>query len=122
MPGLMPIKLKSFCTICSQTRLSFRHHTHVRLDISYSSQIINLKIIDEGHGVPADKLEEIFEIYHEENPIKGNHLKGTGIGLALAKGLALSHHGKLWAALNESGGMTFTLQLKPGTNILNKRK
>lgn len=77
-------------------------------------ELIAITVIDEGKGVPAGHLEDIFEIYHEEQVDKGHHLKGTGIGLALAKGLAISHKGKLWAELNEPAGMTFILQLKAG--------
>lgn len=75
---------------------------------------ILIHIIDEGKGISTDKLEEIFEIYHEESITADTNLKGTGIGLALARGLALSHHGKLWAEQHSSGGMIFTLQLKSG--------
>lgn len=73
---------------------------------------IELQVIDEGTGVPADKLEEIFEIYYEGNSPAESHLKGTGIGLALARDLALSHQGKLWAQNNTNRGMTFILRLK----------
>lgn len=75
---------------------------------------IELKVIDAGQGVAADQLEEIFEIYYEGNTMSENHLKGTGIGLALSRDLALSHHGKLSAQLNSSAGMTFVLTLKTG--------
>ena len=80
-----------------------------------ASNEIELRVIDEGHGVPADKLEDIFDIYYEGNFDGEHHLKGTGIGLALARGLALSHHGKLWAETNSSGGLTFVLRLKGGS-------
>lgn len=79
-----------------------------------NSGLIEIRVIDQGKGVPEDRLEEIFEIYHEESFSRENHLKGTGIGLALARGLALSHKGKLWAERNETEGMTFILQLKTG--------
>lgn len=75
---------------------------------------VEVKVIDQGPGVPLDKLEEIFEIYYEGTPLGEGHLKGTGIGLPLARGLALNHNGKLWAQNNALEGMTFTLLLKGG--------
>jgi len=88
----------------------------ITLEINVLSgwQEFEIRIVDEGIGVPQNKLEDIFEIYHEENLSGGNHLKGTGIGLALARGLAINHQGKLWAENNINGGMTFTLRLKAG--------
>ncbi|HWB92237.1 MAG TPA: two-component regulator propeller domain-containing protein, partial [Puia sp.] len=86
----------------------------VRVDIHSSADEVEIRVIDQGKGVPAEKLKEIFEIYHEDNHNKENHLKGTGIGLALAKGLALSHHGSLHAELNDHGGLTVVLRLKAG--------
>lgn len=92
----------------------------VRVEIAASSAIVELRVTDQGKGVPPQKLEEIFEIYHEDNHNKENHLKGTGIGLALAKGLALSHQGTLDAEINEFGGLTVILKLKSGHAHFNR--
>ncbi|MGN6180470.1 MAG: hybrid sensor histidine kinase/response regulator transcription factor [Mucilaginibacter sp.] len=86
----------------------------VHVNINASATAIEIKVIDQGMGVPPEKLKEIFEIYHEDNHNKENHLKGTGIGLALAKGLAMSHKGGLYAEINEYGGLTLVLTLKAG--------
>ncbi len=82
--------------------------------------LIQIKVTDEGPGVVPEHLEDIFEIYHEEHHSKDPHLKGTGIGLALARGMAQSHKGKLWAELNPAGGLTFILQLQAGYEHFSK--
>ncbi|MDT3402130.1 two-component regulator propeller domain-containing protein [Mucilaginibacter terrae] len=75
---------------------------------------IEIKVIDEGIGVPEDKLKEIFELYYTSSNKKVT--KGTGIGLAFSKELIDAHHGDITAANNAIGGMTFTVQLKAGKN------
>jgi signal transduction histidine kinase/ligand-binding sensor domain-containing protein/DNA-binding response OmpR family regulator len=86
----------------------------VRVAIHSSATGVEVRVIDQGKGVPPEKLKEIFELYHEDNHNNENHLKGSGIGLALAKGLALCHQGNLYAELNEYGGLTVVLRLKAG--------
>jgi len=90
----------------------------IEINLQPITNDILVKVIDEGKGVTADKLEEIFEIYHEEGSVDTN-LKGTGIGLALARGLAVSQHGQLWAEHNPTDGLTFTLRLKSGNSHFN---
>jgi hypothetical protein len=55
-------------------------------------------------------LEEIFELFHEGN--HPNVLKGTGIGLALSKGIVNLHGGTIRAENNIDGGLTVTVKLK----------
>ncbi|UKT65201.1 hybrid sensor histidine kinase/response regulator transcription factor [Pedobacter mucosus] len=93
---------------------------YLNVNLINASEDIEIKIIDSGLGVPEEKLEEIFEIYYEGIPQGDEHLKGTGIGLALARGLAINHNGKLWAQNNENEGMTFTLFLRGGKDHYNQ--
>lgn len=81
-----------------------------------SSGQLSIKVIDEGTGVPDDKLSKIFELYYEASNNQAHHTKGTGIGLAFSKELIASHHGAIAAANNEGEGMTFTILLKAGKN------
>jgi signal transduction histidine kinase/ligand-binding sensor domain-containing protein/DNA-binding response OmpR family regulator len=83
---------------------------------------ISIKVIDEGPGVPEDKLEQIFKLYYEGASNQPNQPKGTGIGLAFSKELISSHHGSIRAANNPAGGMTFTICLKPGKEHFDQKK
>ncbi|WP_448701386.1 two-component regulator propeller domain-containing protein [Mucilaginibacter sp. AW1-3] len=84
------------------------------LSESDGGEWIKIAVQDEGKGVAPEQLETIFELYHEDQSANDKHLKGTGIGLALARGLAQSHKGNLSAHLNSTGGMTFILELRQG--------
>lgn len=68
-----------------------------------------IKVSDTGYGIDAEMLPQIFNRYYQ---VKGKHqASGSGIGLALAKSLAILHEGILEVESRVGEGTTFTLQL-----------
>jgi signal transduction histidine kinase/ligand-binding sensor domain-containing protein/DNA-binding response OmpR family regulator len=88
----------------------------ITISLSEIADAAELELIvkDEGRGVANDKLEEIFDVYYEGHTTSDNHLKGTGIGLGLARALAESQQARLWAEHNPTGGLIFKLRIKSG--------
>jgi signal transduction histidine kinase/ligand-binding sensor domain-containing protein/DNA-binding response OmpR family regulator len=80
----------------------------------------SISVYDQGIGVPTEKLEDIFDLFHEGENSAARDLKGTGIGLALSKEFVNLHGGKIWAANNEHGGLTVTVKLKLGSEHYEK--
>lgn len=70
-------------------------------------------VTDTGEGIPADELSRIFERFYQ-SPSSGASSQGTGIGLALSKGIAELHHGRLEASSEPGRGATFTVRLPLG--------
>jgi signal transduction histidine kinase len=67
---------------------------------------------DQGIGIPADKLQKIFEEFYQIEPPNTRHYGGLGIGLTIAKGLIEAHGGRLWAESEGAGkGSTFKVLL-----------
>ena len=63
-------------------------------------------IIDNGPGIPVSKQPWVFEPF---NTTKG--VRGTGLGLAVAKRIVEEHHGTLLLTSAENKGATFTMML-----------
>ncbi len=56
-----------------------------------------LQVADEGHGIPQDELESVFDKFHRAR--KGDHVRpGTGLGLAISRGFVEAMHGTISAA------------------------
>jgi signal transduction histidine kinase len=75
---------------------------------------MQIDISDTGVGIPAKDLPHIFdEFYRSENAINEN-VKGSGLGLSLAKYIVAAHNGKIWvkSELNKGATFSFTLPLK----------
>jgi PAS domain S-box-containing protein len=71
-----------------------------------------VSVTDTGCGIPADLQARIFEPFFTTKPIG----KGTGQGLAIARGIATRHGGTLGVESTPGRGSTFTLRLplQPG--------
>ncbi len=68
-------------------------------------------VSDTGIGIPASEIQKLFsEFYRVDNEINQN-VKGTGLGLVLAKNIVQAHHGKIWVQSEAGKGTTFYFTL-----------
>lgn len=76
-----------------------------------------IRIIDEGPGIPADKIALMLEPFTRGDPSRNSETGGAGLGLTLARAIAEQHGGALWLA-NRTGpdgsviGLEATLRLR----------
>ena len=68
---------------------------------------LRVEIVDEGPGIPPEVLPHVFERYYSGRRREG----GLGIGLYLAKRIALLHGGDLSVESAPGKGARFTLLL-----------
>ncbi len=73
-------------------------------------EAIQVKIIDQGSGIPTDDLPYIFERFYKADKARtrGTH-GGTGLGLAIVKNIIEAHHGLVQVQSQIGKGTTFTL-------------
>jgi signal transduction histidine kinase len=72
---------------------------------------ITISVIDTGIGIKREDLNKLFnEFYRVDNEINQN-VKGTGLGLALAKKIVEAHSGKMSVASEPQKGSTFYFTL-----------
>jgi signal transduction histidine kinase len=74
-------------------------------------QQIHFTIKDRGRGIPADKLETIFNRFQQVDASDSRDKGGTGLGLAICKSIVEQHHGRIWAESLWGHGSTFFLTL-----------
>ncbi|MDR0961648.1 MAG: response regulator [Mediterranea sp.] len=85
----------------------------IKIALDIIRQNIVITVSDTGVGIPADKLERVFDRYYQIVDNDSATLNtGTGIGLYYVRKLAHLHHGTITATSNAEGlGTTFTLTL-----------
>ncbi len=64
---------------------------------------------DYGPGIPAKERETIFDIFSRGKASSGH--RGTGVGLAIVRKIALRCHGQAWVEQTPGGGATFCISL-----------
>jgi signal transduction histidine kinase len=72
---------------------------------------VHVRVADTGIGIPADRLESIFEPFVQLGRNLTSRHEGTGLGLAISRDLARAMGGDLTAAAGVDGGSVFTLVL-----------
>jgi len=79
-----------------------------------------IQVRDQGRGIPEDKLDSIFERFHQVDASDSRTMGGTGLGLAICRSIVAQHGGRIWATSTLGKGSTFhfTLPTRPASNLL----
>ena len=78
---------------------------------------IQMGVEDEGRGIPSDLRERVFDKFFRatrDGDIRNQQPTGTGMGLAIAKGIVEAHEGSIWIESGSNGKGTrvvFTLPI-----------
>ncbi len=83
----------------------------VRIHTDATHDSILLKVVDEGRGIPQDKLDTIFDRFQQVEPSDHRQRGGTGLGLAICRSIVQQHGGSIWAQRNLGPGTTFYVML-----------
>jgi PAS domain S-box-containing protein len=79
----------------------------VRITTRPENGYAHVEIIDQGVGIPDTALARIFERYARIETSAHRVIKGTGLGLPIARQIIDLHHGKIWAESVPGSGSTF---------------
>jgi signal transduction histidine kinase len=101
--------------------------TEVRVTTSVAESEVQVRVLDQGCGVPPEERERIFEKFYRvrqrrvcptgaesvnESGKGGPALVGgSGLGLAICRGVILAHHGRIWVEPRAEGGSSFVFTL-----------
>jgi signal transduction histidine kinase len=94
--------------------LKYTEQGSVHVQLKASPGEVEISVSDTGPGVPADRLEEIFEPFVQLDQSNTRTRGGTGLGLAICRRLARLLGGEVSVVSQPGEGSTFTCRLPRG--------
>lgn len=67
----------------------------INIEMSVQDMSVHVSVADTGIGIPADKINEIFEPFHQLDSNSTRRYGGTGLGLTLVKQIIEAHHSQI---------------------------
>lgn len=76
---------------------------------------VEISVANRGRGIPADKLESVFERFQQVDSSDARQKGGTGLGLAICRTIVEQHGGRIRAQSEPGGDTVFTFSLPSST-------
>jgi PAS domain S-box-containing protein len=70
-----------------------------------------VEVRDEGVGLRVEQLTQVFERFYRADESLSQTIRGTGLGLYLARAVVEAHGGRIWAENNPGKGAAFIFVL-----------
>jgi len=96
------------------------HYTPAESPIEISAHAdggqVTVSVADHGPGIPPSNVERIFDKFYRVLDAQRDaaHPRGSGLGLAVCRGLVEAHAGRIWVENREGGGAIFRFTLPIG--------
>lgn len=83
----------------------------IRVELSSNGSEAEIRVKDEGPGIPDTEKKRIFERFYRIGDEKTRPTKGTGLGLYLTRKIIEDHGGRIFVRDNQPQGSNFVIQL-----------
>ena len=86
----------------------------ISLSAKSKSDFIEFRIVDNGIGIPKDRLDQIFERFYQVDSSSTRRFGGSGLGLSIVREIVVAHHGKVFVESDEDTGTCFLILMPVG--------
>jgi len=102
--------------------IKFTNNGTISIKVDYNHKLVTIEVADTGIGIKEEDIDKLFnEFYRVDNDINQT-VKGTGLGLALAKNIVEAHKGTIWVTSKINQGTTFYFTLPLDGNSVDSAK
>jgi two-component system sensor histidine kinase ChiS len=97
--------------------IKFTPSGQITVSARVADQQLVITVADTGIGIPAEKLDRIFESFEQADSSTAREYGGTGLGLAVTKQLVQLHGGNIWVESQLERGSRFHFTLPITTEL-----
>lgn len=90
--------------VSNSLKYSEKNYGKIRLRIKDVGDFIQVELEDNGKGIAAKDLPNIFDRFYRTDASRNSSKGGSGIGLSIVKKIVEDHGGKIWATSKEGIG------------------
>jgi two-component system sensor histidine kinase KdpD len=105
-----PVRLDQVLTNLLDNARGYAPGSPVQVAARQDGDHIELRVVDHGPGIPVPERERVFDQFYRLKG-GGGRPEGTGMGLAICRGIVQAHGGALRVETTPGGGATFVLSL-----------
>ena len=107
-----PEKLTKLLVILLDNAIKFSPEgAPVTVEVARVGSDLVFSVLDRGIGIPAEKVDEIFNRFSQVEDVQHHSKPGLGLGLYIAKEIVDAHGGRIWCEPREGGGTAFRFTL-----------
>lgn len=96
---------------------AIRYGKRAHLSYSRDGSSVRICVDDEGQGIPEAMREEVFRAFYRLDVSRNSKTGGVGLGLTIARDIALAHGGNITLAESAYGGLRVVITLPLGKNV-----
>ena len=116
-----PVRIRQVLTNLIGNAIKFTGRGEVALDVSNGcggapNGTLEFSVSDTGLGIPADRLESIFESFTQGDTSTTREYGGTGLGLSICRRLVELMDGHIWVESTPGAGSTFYFTARFGVS------
>jgi two-component system sensor histidine kinase KdpD len=104
-----PVRLDQVLTNLLDNARRYAGPSPVGVTAGQAGELVELRVVDHGPGIPEPERERVFDQFYRVEG--GRQPEGTGMGLAICRGIMQAHGGGLRVEATPGGGATFVLTL-----------
>jgi signal transduction histidine kinase len=106
-----PEKFKQVVQNLTDNSIKYTPSGFVHVTLKEEAGMATISVADSGLGVAADLIPHLFEEFVRDERVK-KEIRGTGLGLYIARKISEAHGGKIWATSDGEGkGSTFNVSI-----------